>query len=254
MKCEYCNKLYSNKQNLVRHQKTDSCIIVQNLQQKLNDALSEIETLKQDNIKLRTRLEVYSEQKQEFKQHEIETLRQDNIKLQTRLELYSEQKPSININSTTTNNNISNTKIINQLQVFDLNKTAITKIAREHFTLDYLKEENKGVAKFTINHVIKDSNGNPNYICTDLSRKTAKYKSVDNNIVTDVGMENLSDTVYNSIKNKVTNLVMTNRLNEQEERPLHENPYYINQQNLDKTSPDFSNQIAKAVYLKNIQN
>lgn len=274
MNCQYCNKTYSNKQNLVKHQKTESCINKQNLRLQLDKAQSENKELKDEIIRLNTRLEVYSQNECEIKTvrenyeskinsltDEIKTLTTDNIKLQTRLEIYSEQKqencPSINI---TNNNNIStNTKIINQLQVLDLNKNNISKIANRHFTLDYLKKENKGVAQFTINHVIKDSDGKPNYICTDISRKIAKYKSVDNSIVTDFGMEKLSSTIYDSIKNKVNSLVMTNMAEEwwgqegQEEKEENEqNPYYINQLNLNKNSPEFYNHIAKAVYSKNI--
>ena len=270
MNCQYCNKSYSNKQNLVKHQKTESCIskqnIIKNLRLQLDDtklqlddtklqldtAQSEIKALRDEIIRLKTRLEVYSEQKEDNYnyQDELKSLREDNVKLQTRLEIYSEQKqenyPSINITNINTN-----TKIINQLQVLDLNKTTISKIAKEHFTLDYLKKENRGVAQFTINHVIKDSEGKPKYICTDISRKIAKYKSDDNSIVTDFGMEKLSDTVYDSIRNKVNSLVMMN-MAEDFETKLDTNPYYINQLNLNKNSPEFYNHIAKSVYSKNI--
>ena len=239
MICNYCNKTFSNKSNLIKHQKTKSCVEKQTelqteeLKQELKQELN--------NIKL----ELENAQKQ------IKELKEENIKLQTRLEIYSEQKqdhPSIH--NTTNNITNNNTTIINQLQVLDLNPNSISKIAFRHFSLDYLKQENKGVATFTINHVIRDSNGKPNYVCTDPSRKIAKYKSEDDNIVTDFGMTVLSNTVYKSIKNAIQSLVMKNILEEGTSRD--DNRYYKHEKKLNKNSPDFTNEIAKAVYSKNV--
>ena len=243
MICNYCNKTFSNKSNLIKHQKTKSCVEKQTEKQTKKQTELQTEELKQElnNIKL----ELENAQKQ------IKELKEENIKLQTRLEIYSEQKqehPSIH--NTTNNITNNNTTIINQLQVLDLNPKSISKIAFRHFSLDYLKQENKGVATFTINHVIRDSNGKPNYVCTDPSRKIAKYKSVDDNIVTDFGMTVLSNTVYKSIKNAIQSLVMKNILEEGTSRD--DNRYYKHEKKLNKNSPDFTNEIAKAVYSKNV--
>ena len=118
MNCQYCNKSYSNKQNLVKHQKTESCIskqnIIKNLRLQLDNtklqldrAQSEIKALRDEIIRLKTRLEVYSEQKEDNYnyQDELKSLREDNLKLKTRLEVYSEQKQDN-----------TNTKLINQLE------------------------------------------------------------------------------------------------------------------------------------------
>ena len=125
MNCQYCNKSYSNKQNLVKHQKTESCIskqnIIKNLRLQLDDtksqldtAQSEIKVLRDEIIRLKTRLEVYSEQKEDDYnyQDELKSLREDNVKLKTRLEIYSEQKQD----NTNTNTKLT-TKIDNTIKM-----------------------------------------------------------------------------------------------------------------------------------------
>ena len=280
MICNYCNKKFSNKSNLIKHQNTRLCIQNQNSEYKFQEHSEKIESqtkqiqeqcekiesqtkhiqeqsekiesqkkhIQDQSEKIETQTKQIQEQSEQLSLalSKIQELKEDNIRLQTRLEIYSEQKQDFHSIHNTTNN----ITIINQLQVLDLNPKTISKLASRHFSLDYLKQENKGVANFTINHVIKDSNGKPNYICTDPSRKIAKYKSADDNIVTDLGMSVLADTVYKSIKHAVTSLVMGNILKEWTTRD--DNQYYKHQKNLDKNSPDFTDEIAKAVYLKNV--
>lgn len=179
--CQYCDKSYSNKQNLLKHQKTKSC--VKNQSEKINN-FEELQMKNKEqeskiiDLQLQFELELSKlNAKIEEQQSIINQLKEDNIKLQTRLEVYMEQKeehhPSIHI----TNNN---TTIIDKLQVFNVNPDSLLKTANRYFTLDYLKQENRGVAKFALKHIMRDSQGKFNYICTDPSRKIGKYKTDDN--------------------------------------------------------------------------
>lgn len=255
--CIYCNKIFSNKSNLVKHQNTRLCIQNQSQYQIEKESKYKLEEqtkkIQEQSEKIEAQTKQIQEQTEQLNHAlaQIQELKEDNIKLKTRLEIYSEQKQEFP-STHTTNNTTNNITIINQLQVLDLNPKSISRLAFRHFSLDYLKQENKGVANFTINHVIRDSNGKPNYICTDPSRKIGKYKSTDDNIVTDFGMTTLSDTVYNSIKNAVQSLVMQNIVQEGTSRD--DNRYYKHERKLNKNSPDFTNEIVKAVYSRNIQN
>ena len=215
------------------------------LNAKIEEQQSIINQLKEDNIKLQTRLEVYMEQKEE--NHPLNQLKEDNIKLQTRLEVYMKQKeehktPSIHITN--------NMTIIDKLQVFNVNPDSLLKTANRHFTLDYLKQENIGVAKFALKHIMRDSQGRFNYICTDPSRKIGKYKTGDNTIVTDFGMETLTDIVYKSIKIPINKLVLRNLEDGME---LIQDKNYKHQQNINKNSPEFINEVVKCSYIKNIK-
>ena len=183
----------------------------------------------------------------EEQQSIINQLKEDNIKLQTRLEVYMEQKeehktPSIHITN--------NMTIIDKLQVFNVNPDSLLKTANRHFTLDYLKQENIGVAKFALKHIMRDSQGRFNYICTDPSRKIGKYKTGDNTIVTDFGMETLTDIVYKSIKIPINKLVLRNLEDGME---LIQDKNYKHQQNINKNSPEFINEVVKCSYIKNIK-
>ena len=183
----------------------------------------------------------------EEQQSIINQLKEDNIKLQTRLEVYMKQKeehktPSIHITN--------NMTIIDKLQVFNVNPDSLLKTANRHFTLDYLKQENIGVAKFALKHIMRDSQGRFNYICTDPSRKIGKYKTGDNTIVTDFGMETLTDIVYKSIKIPINKLVLRNLEDGME---LIQDKNYKHQQNINKNSPEFINEVVKCSYIKNIK-
>ena len=266
--CEYCKIQYSNKQNLVKHQNTKSCV------QKRSD--SDIYTCEKCNKKFSSNVLLENhrcsisgeivvelrETKRELEEtitlllrarEEIRILREDNFKLETRLEIYLEKyTESSNLSSERTNQTINDTptstnptSIIQKLQILELNVESISKIANQYFTLEYLKEENKGVAKFTINHVIRDSTGKFKYICTDPARKIGKYKSTDNNIVTDFEMDIISNIVYDSIKIPVNRLVMD--IDEESKSDV-----YNHQQNLNKDSSDFTKEISKHTYVKNI--
>ena len=252
--CQYCDKSYSNRQNLVKHQKTKSC--VQNRTKEIEDQTEIIDQQELKNKKQESEIQElqFELQLQISKNEELQSiisqLREDNIKLKTRLEVYMEQKeehkhPSIHI----TNNNTHNTTIDN-LQVFNLNPDSLLKTANRHFTLDYLKQENRGVAKFALKHIMRDPQGKFNYICTDPSRKIGKYKTDDNTIVTDFGMETLTDIVYRSIRIPINKLVLSNL---EDGMNLLEDKNYKHQQNINKNSPEFINEVVKCSYIKNIK-
>lgn len=272
--CQYCDKSYSNKQNLVKHQKTKSCVKNQtekiiNFEEELQMKNKEISDLQlqfelqrneeSKNRDLQLQFELQSKKelnskieelnaKIEEQQSIINQLKEDNIKLQTRLEVYMEQKEEHHHSIHITNNN--NTTIIDKLQVFNLNPDSLFKTANRHFTLDYLKQENRGVAKFALKYIMRDPQGKFNYICTDPSRKIGKYKIDDNTIVTDFGMETLTDIVYKSIKIPINKLVLSNL---EDGKDLIEDKNYKHQQNINKNSPEFINEVAKCSYIKNIK-
>jgi hypothetical protein len=152
MICNYCNKTFSNKSNLIKHQKTKSCVEKQTELQ--------TEELKQElnNIKL----ELENAQKQ------IKELKEENIKLQTRLEIYSEQKqdhPSIH--NTTNNITNNNTTIINQLQVLDLNPNSIFFFIIFYESLSLFKKNNVVFEPEVESIIVKESREKIGNINTD---------------------------------------------------------------------------------------
>ena len=63
-KCEYCENVYVNKCHLTRHQKTESCIKIQNIifkkdelyKNKCNELNTIIEESKKDNLNLNQKI------------------------------------------------------------------------------------------------------------------------------------------------------------------------------------------------------
>ena len=63
----------------------------------------------------------------------------------------------------------------------------------EKLTKDYISEGQKGVAQFACKNLLKDENGNMNYICSDLSRHVFKFYNSEGNIEKDVKANKLTD-------------------------------------------------------------
>ena len=74
-----------------------------------------------------------------------------------------------------TNNNDTRIKINNNF--FD-NPERMRQMIDEKLTKDYISDGQKGVAQFACNNLLKDENGNMNYICSDLKPVEECYTSI----------------------------------------------------------------------------
>jgi len=107
------------------------------------------------------------------------------------------QKLAIQPKNTNNNNKI---KINNNF--FD-NPEKIKQMIDEKLTKDYISEGQKGVAQFACNNLLKDENGNMNYICSDLSRNVFKFYNIEGNIEKDVKANKLTNMLIEAgIANK----------------------------------------------------
>ena len=117
-------------------------------------------------------------------------------------EKYSELVKILAKKSTKTINNNNNTVQNINLAVFK-DEDSITQIVNEKYDINYLKNGQKGVADFTIAHIIKNDNGETTYVITDKARFNGKYKLPSGHVVTDPDMSQLTEKVHPSISNKV---------------------------------------------------
>ena len=94
-----------------------------------------------------------------------------------------------------TTNTQTNNRLLN-LTPLDFNdvKTveSLTNIANEFYNRDYFNEGQKGVAKFVTDKFLTDLDGNPRYICTDVSRQAFKHKSASGDVIKDLKAVKLS--------------------------------------------------------------
>jgi hypothetical protein len=112
------------------------------------------------------------------------------------------QKMAIQPKNTT--NNDTRIKINNNF--FD-NPERMKQMIDEKLTKDYISEGQKGVAQFACNNLLKDENGNMNYICSDLSRHVFKFYNSEGNIEKDVKANKLTDMLIEAgIANKALSM------------------------------------------------
>ena len=209
MICEYCNTNLSCTAALKQHQKTAKyCLKLRNLEE------TNFECIKCDKkFSLKSSLDRHmmtcSSTNCELREtivslkQEVEVLKgklEDALNREQELrEDYANLAAISAKRSTTTNNTVNNLN----LGVFDKTESDINSIVNEKYDRDYLIQGQKGVAKFTSQHLLKTTEDKPPiYLITDRSRGNGKYKTSKNEVVTDTGMNSLTKKIYPSIKNK----------------------------------------------------
>jgi hypothetical protein len=194
--CEFCDKNFT-KQTIKIHYKTCKKKIDIELKKLLSDKDTEIKNLKKDNKKIKNLL---SENKK-LQMRIIELEAENKIYLQDREVV---QKLAMQPKTTNTNNNDNRIRINNNF--FD-NPERIKQMIDEKLTKDYISDGQKGVAQFACNNLLKDENGNMNYICSDLSRNVFKFYNSEGNIEKDVKANKLTNMLIDAgITNKALSI------------------------------------------------
>ena len=229
--CIHCSKDFTTKQNLSSH--LNSCTIqIEKLKEERDQHLKNIED---ENIKLKSDNKILCRKNKYLlsENHDMAEMKQiiiDKDKLisalEAKLEVYKQlvessarcveeiaKQPKIQTQHT---QNIQNNKLLN-LKPFDLEDTKLHEqmltISTEFFDKNYFNEGQKGVARFAVDKLLKDSNGDLQYICTDPSRHMYKYKSNNGDIRTDAKAKLLSQmldkTVVKVTKDMVKDMIAT---------------------------------------------
>ena len=79
------------------------------------------------------------------------------------------------------------------MSIINLENSNVENIINDKFNLDMISEGQKGVAKFAANYLLKDTDNNLNYVCTDSSRKIFKYKNDTGDIEKDINAQKLTN-------------------------------------------------------------
>ena len=218
MECEHCKKVLSCKSSLVNHKKTSKyCLEIQNKNNNNNENALElceycnksfsVQNLKKHILSCKLRFQTLFEQKEKFyealleqKDLEIKKLNEQLIekdkiiaKLEGKNDVYKEiseeykdiakQPKTVNKIFSTSNNFINDPE-----RVKDLINTQLTS--------NHVIDGQKGIAHFAFNNLLKDDDGNPNYICTDKSRHIFKFKNEDGNVEKDIKALKLTDMLF----------------------------------------------------------
>lgn len=201
MECQYCKNKFSNKSNLLLHQRRAKyCLELRGLQDnKFSCTCSKVYTSKEN---------LYNHQKScvVFNVKEVEEKKEDEKSIL--LNIIEEQKEHIRelegrleniaIKSSTKSSTTNNTQMINN---YIANMQPITeehlRECAENLTLEHIKKGADGYAEYALAFPFKDK-----IACTDSSRYKFKFKNEEGNVVTDIELRNLAEKFFKSIVNQ----------------------------------------------------
>jgi hypothetical protein len=226
MECKYCKKILSSVSSLNLHQKkTQYCLKIQGLKgikgkhicEYCNTDFNHKSTLKTHYISCPANTEHFKELRQKFYdiQQENLSIEREKLSLEEKIKNLEKDKKdlqnrydalaSLSVSRPTTTNNTTNNTL--NLSVFNKTQDDIKRIVNENYNKEYLLEGQKGVARFTLKHVINSEEGkSPMYVVTDKSRGNGKYRSSESEVVTDNKMTGLTRKVYPSIKERAIDI------------------------------------------------
>jgi hypothetical protein len=205
--CDYCGTLSFSQNDLENHQ--NICITF------LKSKIKELENENKDIVYFQNKIEFCEKQLTEKKNYyEKQLIEKDNQIKHLQEQIVSITKTAVSKPTTTTNNNNINNKILN-MSVLNLDNDNVKSIINDKYNLDVISEGQKGVAKFATNFLLKDSDGNLNYVCTDASRKIFKYKNNDGELEKDINAQKLTNILTdNGIFNTTSQITKDHWTNE----------------------------------------
>jgi hypothetical protein len=111
------------------------------------------------------------------------------------------KQPTYQKNST---RNIQNNLMISSLTPLDLSQARVDSIIDEKYTKNDFYEGQKGAAQIIHKHILTDSNGKSQIVCTDTERGTFHHKDLNGEHVVDYKNAHLIDRVHLPLKIKAS--------------------------------------------------
>jgi len=187
--CEYCNKNFTSQQNLDNH-------ISKCNNKKESDKEDRIKELKERIFILENKLK----QQEEFYENK---LKEQQIFYENKISILQDKIENLAITA------IKRPTVQNTQQRYNTIINNLTPITEDHLkeqaqylTIDHIKNGVDGYVKYALEYPLKDK-----IVCTDFSRRKIKYKDEEGNIIEDPEMLNLTQKLFQAIKDKNSQLV-----------------------------------------------
>ena len=202
--CEFCDKKFLNKYNLLKHQRTTkSCLKLQEIKNNLihtcEICCKNFTTTYDFNIHIKTS-EHFLTLENKYKELNFKLYEKDNQIKEKDNQIKDLQKTIEKLANrpTTTIKNTQNNYIQNMKNITDdiLNDNI------NNLTIDHILKGSKGYAEYALDFPLKNR-----ICCVDYSRRKVKFKDINGNIITDPEMSILATKFFKSIKDKNKNLI-----------------------------------------------
>jgi molybdopterin converting factor small subunit len=224
--CQYCGKQLCNEASLKRHHKTKSCqskrtdiieIMTNNTYkcQYCSKSFNTKKRLEEHNLKCVKKVINFIDEKDKIIKEKDEIIKSQKLeieelklKLKTqRLEIENEllRKDREIINNmaqqprTTNNNNLI-------IPSIDTSQEKINMAVENNYDMNHFCSGQKGIARFAVDHILRDDKKQLGYICTDPARSVFKYMGEDGEIVRDMKATRLTTKLAVPIKEKAGKL------------------------------------------------
>ena len=184
-KCEYCDNSYINKCHLTRHQKTESCIKIQNIifkkdeiyKNKCNELNNTIVELKNDNINSNKKILTL-----EVKLKEVSDKYEDLRKIVEKAATKSTVK------------NYTHNNYLNYISTEPIKFNELKSQVRQIVNCETIMYNDSDFHDHIVDNILKDKSGKDKVLCTDINRKNFTYKDEKSGeLISDPELERLRE-------------------------------------------------------------
>ena len=224
-KCQFCNRDFSSKYSLSKHQKSASYCVALQKEHERKDKDNIIAEKALEGNKLQeeiVRLRILLEQKDVMLEQKDEVIK----KLEARLAKHEETIADIARQPTTKIENTTNilqptTKIENTMNILSPITAEHLRDQAQFLQMEHIQEGMDGYARYALDYPLKNR-----VVCTDFSRRKIQYKNGDGKVVSDPDMKKLSHELFKAIRERNDELFtdyMTKLIEAVRNDPTHAN-------------------------------
>lgn len=206
LQCNFCHNKFNTVSSLNNHKKTAKYCLEKQQKQVLfqcnlcDKSFSSKYGMSKHVMVCQETYEVIQNKIEKRHIDEVDELKQQIRELQDKLEniaIKAVQRPTntTNMNKTNINNFIQNMKPVTNDHLLD---------HVGNLTIEHVQKGASGYAEYALEYPLKNR-----VICVDYSRRKIKFKDCDGNVITDHEMERLAPLVFDSIKDKSSELVFS---------------------------------------------